>query len=489
MEKLKDIDFAIIETILAHPDYTPTINAMVFDTITSKNGITYEYFTSRNKAREKMRSITQDEVLEFILNETVKCYNAMAYFYYNDQEILKLNTHEEKLNYLIEVFPDFGLFQKAVSKIANPKLNSVIYYKGLPKELLSLVDSVVKYRYQNSIVMRDYIDKYGYGITYLTTYGGVNLFEKIGKDVKNAAIAKNIQINYAALNKCYADVMSGSQLKNKTNEYGLDGTLYAYQDQGNRGNQEDSLIILIHPENSDFKFLAVSDGMGGAKHGEIASHYTIQELTRWFMNLPADFYYYPLELQKSLNDKIRTISKNLYFEYNEPYKNTQAGATLVAAAITDNHTITSSVGDSRIYSLQKSKLSLLTKDESYVWPIIETPASISKEKLDDLRFHVNNNVITRCIGDNNYNSRIQSSIIENNSYDKLLLFSDGVTDLLSHEQIRVISQTHSADEIAAALVKEAINNPAIRAKGQDELHNAFIKAGKDNASAAIYRRR
>ena len=36
MEKLKDIDFAIIETILAHPDFTPTINAMVFDTITSK---------------------------------------------------------------------------------------------------------------------------------------------------------------------------------------------------------------------------------------------------------------------------------------------------------------------------------------------------------------------------------------------------------------------------------------------------------------------
>lgn len=489
MEKLKDIDFAIIETILAHPDFTPTINAMVFDTITSKKGIKYEYFTSKNKAREKMRGITQDEVLEFILKETVKCYNAMAYFYYNDKEILKFNTNEEKLNYLVEVFPEFGLFQKAVSMIANPKINSIIYYKGLPKELLSLVDTVVKYRYQSNIVIRDYIDKYGEGITYLSQYGGINLFEKISEDIKKSAIAENVRINYAALNKCYADVMSGSQLKNKTNEYGLDGTLYAYQDQGNRKNQEDSLIILTHPENSDFKFLAVSDGMGGAKHGEIASHYTIQELTRWFMNLPADFYYYPLELQKSLNNKIKTISQNLYYEYNKPYKQTQAGATLVAAAITDNHTITSSVGDSRIYSLQKSKLSLITRDESYVWPIIETPSSISKEELDDLRFHKQNNIITRCIGDQYYNNTVQSTIIENNSYDKLLLFSDGVTDLLTHDQIRIISLSHSADEIAKALVTEAITKAAIRKDGEDELHNEYVPAGKDNASAAVYRRR
>lgn len=84
MGRLNDIDFAIVETLKAHPDYIPDINTIYLDNLTSQNGIYLVNFTSKNGARAKMKGVTQTDMLHFILHEAVKCYNAMAYFYYND---------------------------------------------------------------------------------------------------------------------------------------------------------------------------------------------------------------------------------------------------------------------------------------------------------------------------------------------------------------------------------------------------------------------
>lgn len=490
MENYENIDFAITETLLAHPDFTNSINYTIYKNIVDPNGISLINFTSQNGARRKMKNVSQSDLLEFILIEVVKGYNAMMYFYHNNEEMQKRKTPVEKLKYLQETFPNYPQLQDAISKIANPKINSVIHFTNNPNNLLTIVDAVIQNRYQTASVYKNYIDRFGKGLTYVAGFGEQDLIQKIAEDSKKASVAKHVQINRRVANKCLKEVMSGAQLKNQRNEYGLEGDLYASQDIGKRRhNQEDSVIILTHPENPDFKLLAVSDGMGGVELGDRASQYTVQQLAKWFESLSKDYFYYPLELQGLLNSKIKEISNDIYNKYNKEYQSIRAGATLATAVVTENETITSTVGDSRVYSILNGKLTLLSRDESRVWPLGIKPHEITAAELDELRFHKENNLITRCIGDDLKYSRIQTLITPNTSYDRLLLFSDGVTDLLSQERIRFISSQFPKDLVTKALVDEAISMDAIRQKGSSDIYNGKIVAGKDNATAAMYARR
>lgn len=490
MGKLNDINFAIIETLKAHPDFVPTVNALYMDNMTHSAGINLRNFTGQNGARAKMKEVTQTDMLHFVLAEAVKCYNAMAYFYYNDPNMRALNTVDEKMANLLNTFPYYGIVLKAVEVIANPKINSATFYRTDSKELMALVEAVMNCRYQNGNQLREFIDKSGNGLTSLGSFGTQDLFEKVATDISKIEVAKNIHVNPKATNQCLLDVLSGSQLKNKHNEYGLGGTLFATQDIGKRrGNQEDAVIILEHPENPEFKLLAVSDGMGGVELGDKASSYLTQQLARWFKALPADLYSFPLEVQTLLNKKIAQISSEIYKQYNEPYNGIRCGATVVASIVTQDYTINSTVGDSRIYTIKDDRLDLITRDESAVWPPYKSAKDMTPEELDDLRFVRNNNEILRCIGQGMSANHIQSLMIPNNSYDKLILLSDGVTDLLSQEDIRVISRTYPTDKITHELVQAAITNMARRAQGADEVHYSGINAGKDNATAAMYARR
>ena len=147
------------------------------------------------------------------------------------------------------------------------------------------------------------------------------------------------------------------------------------------------------------------------------------------------------------------------------------------------------MGDSRIYCVKDGELTLMSRDESAVWPSNKTQFTISNKELDDLRFHIYNNQITRCIGYRMNASSIQSLIIDNSLYDKIILLSDGVTDLLTQEEIKIISTVFPPHMVAEQLVQSAITNSAKRPAGADNLHNGIVSAGKDNATAAMFSRR
>ena len=357
-------------------------------------------------------------------------------------------------------------------------------------ELLELAETIVRSRYNNNSGFRNYIENTGNGPTYLRKKGSIDLIQKIKADQeKVTGVADELKINVSAINKCTFDVMTGCQLKHQHNEYALKGELFAYQEQGNKPNQEDSVIIANHFENENFKFIAVSDGVGGVNHGDKASKYLIQELTKWFYSLNPVYYFEPLTIQNMLNQKISSISESIYNEYNKDYKNLIAGATIVASIVTKDYTIISSVGDSRIYLAKDDNIRLVTQDESYVWPQNKSTYSITQEELDDLRFHTMNRYILRAIGDKIEDTSIQTRLINNQSYDRIILVTDGVTDLLSQEQIRIISSSTPPDLIARRLVEEAITKKAIRNKRPDPLHDNEVPAAKDNTTAAIYARR
>ena len=166
------------------------------------------------------------------------------------------------------------------------------------------------------------------------------------------------------------------------------------------------------------------------------------------------------------------------------------GATFVGAVVTKDETIVSNVGDSRAMILKENKLNLVTEDDSLVFQFrkAEKGRSLTNQEIDQLRFNRHSNEIFKYMGAEKLPD-VQSYLIHNFSYDKLLLFSDGITDLLSFDQIKIISRMTSPELITSTLVKEALSRNAYNLNGKSEQERGYISAGKDNATAAMYARR
>lgn len=262
--------------------------------------------------------------------------------------------------------------------------------------------------------------------------------------------------------------------------------LYASSDIGKvRKNQEDSVLIMYHPKNPDFKMLVVSDGMGGAAEGEIASSFVAMEIQEWFKRLSPEWFdaKYSDALRKEYETAIAEINKRLY-ERNER-AGVSGGATFCGAIVTEKDTIISNVGDSRAYMYDGRSIIQLTSDDSVVWKM-ETPRnSIEKESL---RFRRGSNVITQSMG----SERVSpvSTVIKNSDYKCLMLFSDGVTDCLSDATIKAITESTPFNKLAEEFVKRALDEKSFAPDGLDpKSYYGQISGGKDNTTAAVFVKR
>lgn len=244
-----------------------------------------------------------------------------------------------------------------------------------------------------------------------------------------------------------------------------------------RNNNEDCVITLTHPCNNEIKFLAVADGLGGNDKGELASNYVINELKKWFNRENINTFSSTLLCSQKLYQVIIDINNCLYL--NEHHKS-KCGTTLTCAIVTEKDTIIANIGDSRAYIIFKDEFKQLTKDDSLVWNYYEQ----GKLTKDEIRFHHYNNLITKCIG-HEYNTSPSIIKLKNNSYDGLLLFTDGVTDCLSDEKIKFIVNKTNAKHIAPKIIHEAVYHQQKNIIPPGMEFNNVIN-GKDNASVALY---
>ncbi len=246
-----------------------------------------------------------------------------------------------------------------------------------------------------------------------------------------------------------------------------------------RSNNEDSVITITHSEDANLKLLAVADGVGGRESGEVASNFAILTLEKWFLNLPIDTINNTKKLSKYLTNIITCINNCLYVV--KSYR-TGCATTLTCAVINEKKTIIANVGDSRAYIVCENNLEQVTKDDSVVWTYYEQ-GELTKEQL---RFHKYRSLITKCIG-TDYGTKPDISILDNNDYEGILLFTDGVTDCLSDSKIEKLVHTKK-ENLAQTIIKEAVHGKqAKRIPKGDEFSNP--ENGKDNATVALYFKR
>lgn len=323
------------------------------------------------------------------------------------------------------------------------------------------------------------------------------LEEKINKNLPNAQQQTkiyNLKTHTNAINNCREEILTGKQIQLSHQHYNVGQNLYATTDIGNRkSNQEDSVLILEHPQNKDFKIIAVSDGVGGAADGEKASNHIVKKLIHWFEDLNPNIYTNITEIQKSLNNMLPTILEDLP-------SSKEASATLSAAIIGKTETLITNIGDSGVYTMKNGHLTKETTDDSLVQTYFNNGKIPHKELL---RYRKDSNVITQAISKEKSPSP-NYKIINNETYDKIIAVSDGVSDCLSKQEMETILQRNKPQEAISQLVKGAItNNSTIQntintlpkknqrqvvrhIKEKPEYYQEKIYGGKDNTTAAAF---
>lgn len=323
---------------------------------------------------------------------------------------------------------------------------------------------------------------------------------------------KNVNYNVGAVNYCREEVLRGTQIKIQNDllrtdptrrprrEYKLDN-MSAVTDIGqHRNNQQDSVLILKHPKNPNYKMLVVADGMGGSVDGQRASMKIVQQMVGWFENLNENaMRTHNIEkLKIDWENEIRKINDDILRECPG------AGSTFVGAIVGEKYTTIGCVGDSRAYVLgDNNELYQLTTDDNQLYQNWEeywedvsrkqgglTPEQEERKKQqkDALRFSTTSNIITNCLGCNARDVSMQFSQIANNDYKTLMLFSDGVTDCLSDSQIMAITRNTDPKKLAVNIVNNALVTDSTRIGNVNGYKN-FIQAGKDNTTAAILDKR
>ncbi len=201
----------------------------------------------------------------------------------------------------------------------------------------------------------------------------------------------------------------------------------------------------------------VADGMGGHKAGDYASKATVETMLR--------------EIGQSEEEKPATILQKAIEAAND-YVRRKAGenpdlegmgTTVVAATCIDNLLHVANVGDSRLYIIDK-EIKQITRDHSYVEEMIR----IGGLDRENARNHPDKNIITRAVGANN-TVEPDFFTVELTGEEMILMCSDGLTNMLEDEEIRML--VSGARDIVE--------------KTQELVEAANANGGRDNISVIL----
>ena len=235
-----------------------------------------------------------------------------------------------------------------------------------------------------------------------------------------------------------------------------------------RDHNEDSVIIVKNKQEE--VLMLVSDGMGGHSTGEVVSSLAIMHLAKKFMD--KETIGSKAEAVNWLKENIDEINYKI-FKYTENHAESKGmGATLVVALLTKEYLLFGNIGDSSGFVLKNEKLYKITHDHTLVNLLVAT----GELTLEQAKEHPRKNVLMRALGANN---PVEIDIFDVEAdVDAILLCSDGLTNMVTEEQIqRVLNSELDIEEKVNRLIKKSINRG-----GTDNISIAYLikKRGEKN---------
>lgn len=249
-------------------------------------------------------------------------------------------------------------------------------------------------------------------------------------------------------------------------------TIYGQTDVGKeRDHNEDTFLIGATIKNKEGAYLelstesslikddgllvAVADGMGGHKAGEMASGLALNLLLRQFISSPKGDLSKE-EIKMALNESIVSVHKVILNMSISHHSYSGMGTTIVGMYFIRDGCYAFHCGDSRLYRLRNGVLRQLTKDHSLVQSLIDL-GQITKEES---YYHPQKGIITNCLG-GGYDE-CQPEVTDSYTVfegDTFLLCSDGLSDIVAEGVIeKIINSEKRIQEKMDALINTANNN-------------------------------
>ena len=205
------------------------------------------------------------------------------------------------------------------------------------------------------------------------------------------------------------------------------------------------------------------DGMGGAQAGSVAS--TIA--TDTFMSHAAnslDESSTPSDMHMILTEAVNYANIKVYDRAFADFSCMGMGSTLVGLLINGKRACVVNVGDSRAYLIGKRRITQITRDHS----LVEDMVNRGKITRAQAQNHPQKNIITRAVG---VEASVTSDLfdIKLSSGNRILLCSDGLSNLVSGEEMLLISGNNESPEKAC----EALLDLAMKRGAPDNV-TAFI---------------
>ena len=222
-----------------------------------------------------------------------------------------------------------------------------------------------------------------------------------------------------------------------------------------REHNEDS-FALLHAHG----LFVVADGMGGHRAGEVASQLATSTVTAFFDSTMREDATWPFHYDPALSvdenrlvTSIKVANRSIYEEGARAADHRGMGTTFVGLLVArqTNRVFIGHVGDSRCYRVRDGGIALLTQDHSLVNEYIRTMPDLPAAQRDELP----RNVITRALG---MTDVVMVDLLADAARegDVYVLCSDGLSGMISDEEILEIVSMHEDPEVACrALIAKA----------------------------------
>ncbi len=233
---------------------------------------------------------------------------------------------------------------------------------------------------------------------------------------------------------------------------------FSMTDVGRRREMNQDYIYTSEtPVGNLANLFIVADGMGGHNAGDFASRYTVEHVVKAIADSGLSG---PIAL---FSEALRQVNADLLALAANDKRLQGMGTTFVGATITQDCLYVANVGDSRLYIVNE-EIVQITKDHSLVQEMVR----MGEMNQAQARIHPDKNIITRAVGAFR-ETEADFFEVRLRHRDRILLCSDGLTNMLEDSEIRrIMCSQRDIVESVERLVAAANQN-----------------GGKDNISVII----
>ena len=196
----------------------------------------------------------------------------------------------------------------------------------------------------------------------------------------------------------------------------------------------------------------VADGVGGSEAGEVASGLSVTSIEEFLLNTLKRFSNLQAGEEQSallaLQDALRQADDRIFEETAKHPEWLGMGTTLTMAFAVNWRLFVAHAGDSRCYLYSSGKLQQLTEDHTMHTELARRGLAVAAHRW--------RHVVTNVLGGSKPGVQVELHNLDLHPGDTVLLCSDGLTEMVSEEQIvSVLEQESDPQQACERLVAEA----------------------------------